>query len=68
VCSLRLGALSNILVHVRPAPIDTGSVLFDDESKRGVMKFDQRSAIDFAQAVLHVVDDGIRHEQRAAEL
>src|SRR3984893_3215308 len=63
-----LCSLSQVGVSVTPALPDSFSMLILNQSKRGVMKFDQRSTSHLAQSVLHIRDDRIRHKQGAGDL
>src|ERR1700722_18628431 len=49
-------------MHVRPALSHALLVIVRNSSECQVMKLDQRSAVFFAQPVLQVRDDRIRHE------
>src|SRR6266404_879790 len=61
--TFRLRPLPHTLIDVPPPLRHPFSVVLQNQSKRRVMKADQCSAISLAQAVLHVRDGGIRHEQ-----
>src|SRR6266478_4525148 len=59
----RLRPLPNAFMDVLPAPGYSFPVVVQNQSKRRVMKSDQRSAIYFAQAVLQIRHNRIGHEQ-----
>src|SRR5690348_15261449 len=59
------GACADAIVNVRPAGIDTLAMLVLNQAKRRVMKFDQRAAFGFAQAVLDVGNHRIGHKKWA---
>src|SRR5215470_1559786 len=63
-----LRALAHAGVDVAPTLSHTGPVVILDQSERRVMELDQRSARFFAQPVLHVRRDRIRHKKRPVEL
>src|SRR6266702_4742849 len=65
---LSFSVLANPLVHRRPALIHTRLVLLGNESERSVLEGNQRSAIDFAQPVLHVRHERERRKQRPNKL
>ena len=62
-----LGAFANLAVGVSPPAADAFAMVILYEPKAGVPELDQRAARLFAQTVLHVVRNGIRHEERPGE-
>src|SRR5262249_24299279 len=68
--SLRLAAFGQFFgacVHIAPATDYTLAVIIFNEAKRDVAKLDERAAGFFAEAVLDVGANGIRHEERAVK-
>src|SRR5271168_815447 len=58
-----LGAGANVF----PAAGHSRFEIFGNEAEGGVMEHDECAAVSFAEAILHVGNDGIGHEQRADE-
>ena len=59
------GAFADSSVGVAPAAADTFAVIVLDESEAGMPEVDQRSTGFFAETILHVVGNGIGHEERS---
>src|SRR5260370_12900487 len=64
----RFRPLPYALMDKRPALRSFSSVVVQNQSKRRVMKSEQCSSIFLAQAVLHIRDHWIGHEQRPRNL
>src|ERR1700736_3161458 len=62
-----LRLLADPLVDVAPAGRHPFSMILLNQSERRVMEFDQRSTVGLSQAVLHIRDGRIGHEQRPAD-
>src|SRR5262245_57785128 len=62
------GLTADALEERRPAAREAGFELVRYEAEGRVPEFDQRSAGFFLQAVLHVRDNRVRHEERSRNL
>src|SRR5258708_6125679 len=62
-----LGAVAKAFMDVRPASDNAFPVFLLNEAEAGVTELDDGHAVLFAEAVLDVVGDGVRHHQRAGE-
>src|SRR5262249_32168916 len=62
------GARASAVADVRPALADVLPDIIWNGAEGEMVKSDERAAFDFAQAVLHIRDDRIGHEQRPADL
>src|SRR6185312_12848103 len=63
-----LRARTNLLMDEIPSRCNVLPMRFLHQPERCVAELDHRFAAFFAQAILHIVGHGIRHEQRTAEL
>src|SRR5579864_2639930 len=63
----RLSSLLQTSVGVAPTLRDL-PVILSDQPERFVMELDERSTVHFAQAVLQIVGDRVRHDERPADL
>jgi len=63
----RFCPLPYTFMNMPPALGNSFAVLLLNQSQRRVPKLNQGSVIYFTQAVLHIGDDRIRHEQRPAD-
>src|SRR5437899_4154291 len=63
-----LGPLLDPPIDVGPSRRNAAAMLFLNHSEGSVMKPDHRLAVLFAQPVLHIRHDGVRHEQRPGDL
>src|SRR6185437_7330643 len=63
-----LCARTNVLMDEIPSGGNVLPMRFLHQPERCMAELDHRFAAFFAQAILHVVGHGIRHEQRSAEL
>src|SRR5215470_8882114 len=59
--SAELGALLYAFVNVSPAGVHTGSEFGLYQAETGVAELDHRDAVFFAEPILHVVGDRVRH-------
>src|SRR5690348_9728453 len=59
------GAGADLRMDVGPALGDAFAILVRNKAERGMLELDQRAAVDFGEAILHVVHHRIRHKERA---
>src|SRR5437762_3258425 len=70
-CSLRrhgFGGLLHALVDLLPSADYAFAMVFEDQTKAAVVELDQRAVFVFAQPVLHIVRNWIRHEEWSRDL